>query len=475
MTCRKIFLFVLLALFSSVAFAEIHRGTFEILWGDGPDGSKVKTVRYILAKESGERLALEVPAHFISLLGGEMELLNRQVEVTFASEAASKNGRRVVASLVIVGEDRSLGGAVSGPQPWVSIMCRFSDKPSEPQDELFFDNMYGNAPGRLNHYWKELSYNIINVDGSDAYDAGAGWFVLPGTQVSYCPTPGSGTTANLNALFNDCTALADPIVVFTDFVGINLMFNDLLDCCAWGGSRSATFNDGSGTWRTTWEPPWGWAHEGVMGHEMGHGFGLPHSNGADDDGYPYDSPWSVMSDAHGYTVDDPIYGRLGKHTNAYEKNRLVWLAPGEIFEVPVSGSHTVDIDPLGLAVTANYRMIKINLTGGSYYTVETREKVGNYEADLPGTVVILNHVVNGRSEPAWIVDKDVPPADYADTEGVMWRMGETFVDPANGLTVSVDSMTATGFTVTVNWTGSDPVFSDGFESGNTSAWSVTQN
>jgi hypothetical protein len=114
--------------------------------------------------------------------------------------------------------------------------------------------------------------------------------------------------------------------------------------------------------------------------------------------------------------------------------------------------------------------------GGStshYYTVEVREAVGNYEADIPGNgtgdrMVIIHEVNTGRKEPAWVVDEDVPPADYASTEGVMWREGEIFVDPAAEIAIEVEGQTATGFQVGILvGTG---LFSDGFEAGDTSAW-----
>jgi hypothetical protein len=115
--------------------------------------------------------------------------------------------------------------------------------------------MYGNSAGRLDHYWRELSYDQINVVGSSA----AGWFTLPKPRADYIPQGGS---ADLTALFSDCTAAADSVVDFSNggggYEGINMMFNDVLDCCAWGGTRWGTLDGVTKLWRVTWEPPWGW-------------------------------------------------------------------------------------------------------------------------------------------------------------------------------------------------------------------------
>ena len=47
----------------------------------------------------------------------------------------------------------------------------------------------------------------------------------------------------------------------------------------------------------TWLPPWGYESQGPVAHEMGHGFGLPHSSGPYN--ATYDSRWDVMSDVWG--------------------------------------------------------------------------------------------------------------------------------------------------------------------------------
>jgi len=469
---------VLATLCPSLAAQEplVLEGRLSVLWGDpGPTASAAE-VRLLLTSANGVQREIEAPDPVVEAAGGLVALNGRQVSVTLA-RSVSPPSETVVDVRLTDSPPDSIGGVI-GSKPWVTVACKFSDIAAEPKNLAYFQGMYDNAPGRLDHYWREVSYDAIDVVGSLAVD----WVNLPNPQSFYVPTPGSGTSANLNALFDDCTAAADPFVDYSKggtggFEGINLMFNDLLDCCAWGGSRFATLDGVSKSWRTTWNPPWAFAQEAVIAHEMGHGFGLPHANNSDGDGDPYDSPWDVMSSAAGYAVDDPVYGNLGKHVTTYHKDVLGWLDPAEVFELEQVGSHTLEIDPLGSATTSDYRMARIQITGSNhYYTVEVREAVGDYEADIPGTgagdrKVIIHEVLTSRSQPAWVVDADVPPADYADTEGVMWRTGETFVDPANEIAVEILAETATGFMVRISLGAA--IFVDGFESGDTSAWSST--
>ncbi len=448
---------------------EKRVGWLSILWGDPPAESGLGYVqRAELAGDAGGVFELEISGE---LARGAHRWQGKRVEATL--ERRSPEGPLRVRSLRVVAPNGGTAtrGTISGSQPWVSILCKFSDISTEPENLAFFQGMYANSPGGLDHYWREVSYDAIDVVGSTAVD----WVTLPNPQSFYAPTPGSGSNANLTALFNDCTAAADPFVDFsgggTPFVGINMMFNGLLDCCAWGGGRFATLDGISKVWRVTWDPPWAFGDEGVIGHEMGHGFGLPHSNNWDGDSSPYDSPWDVMSSATGYSVTDPVYGRLGKHVHAYHKEMLGWIPPAERIDVDPNSSVTIVLDALALASTTDYRMAVIPIPSSSrFYTVESRVRIGNYDGAMAGDAVIISEVFTSRSEPIWAYDSDVPPANYGDNEGTMWRVGETFVDAANDIEVEILAATANGFMVRITSGDTGLIFTDGFESGDTTAW-----
>ncbi len=469
--------FLFLLLFTSLPAVgaeekrETREGRLSITWGDPEPGSEQPASQVLrLIEENGSSVELELSPALRQTHGGVLSWNGRHLEV--AGERVAPGGALAVRTVRFLDAPDGVQGGVFGSQPWVSILCKFQDIGAEPRDLAFFQGMYSDQPGGLDHYWQEVSYGNIDVAGSLAVD----WVVLPQPQTFYIPTPGSGSDADLGQLFADCTAAADPFVDFSNggdpFVGINMMFNGVLDCCAWGGSWFATLDGVTKSWRTTWEPPWAYANEGVIAHEMGHGFGLPHANNFDGDSNPYDTPWDPMSAATGYGVSDPVYGILGKHVLAYHKGiRLGWVASEQIFEASGPGSYTITVDHMALPTTSNYRYARIPVPGSNrYYTVEARKRIGNYDGNLPGDCIILSEVVPGRQEPAWTVDGDVPPAGYGDNEGTMWKVGETFVDTAAELVLTVDSETVDGFVITIA-IGGDPVFADRFESGNLSSWS----
>jgi hypothetical protein len=84
-----------------------------------------------------------------------------------------------------------------------------------------------------------------------------------------------------------------------------------------------------------------------------------------------------------------------------------------------------------------------------YYTIEVRKRTGNYENRLAGDAVIIHSVDTSRREPAWSIDADTPPANRANNEGSMFKVGESWTSPDLMFRVSVQSATADGFVLRV--------------------------
>lgn len=463
---KKILCSILICLNFTAVCADLstEEGVLTIRHGDGHNGEYHQ--KYQLQTQT-QLYELNMSKAFLSRIP-IYQWQGRKVQVKFVPDSAQDKQVRVQ-SIELLATDKDQKAAVSGNQPWVSILCKFSDNNNEPKDQNYFQDMYANQAAGLDHYWREVSYNNINIVGSIAID----WVDLPSTHTTYVPNPGSGTDADLDLLFDDCIAAADSLVDFSDagngqpFAGVNMMFNDNLDCCAWGGNRWETLDGFSKLWRVTWNPPWSFANETVVAHEMGHGFGLPHANNSDEDSHPYDNPWDVMSANYNTNVSDPIYGTLGQHINMYFKYFLEWVSDSDGFVADASTNQTIIIDHSALANTSNKRFARIPLNNGQQYFIETRKRVGNYDGNLAGNAVIIHHVDTTRQEPPWVVDADTPPADFSNTEGVMWKVGETFTDSIEGYQIEILSDTGDGFQISIqgpNASGSDLIFGNGFES-----------
>ncbi|MEQ1513725.1 MAG: hypothetical protein ABL934_13740 [Lysobacteraceae bacterium] len=459
---------------------QLMVGRLELEWGDpdaqakaseGPGGQ----FRATLVDDAGVRRSLDT-GQALRAAEDLYALYGRRIAVSTVPIAAKSSGarasqtrasqiraRRIDAIVPIddlvpasaSGRARSVAQsaeAVAGVTSWVTLMCKFNDIATEQKTLDFFRSQYGGAIGQLDHYWQEVSYGKINLAGSDAY----GWAMLPLSRGDYVTIDTNGkTTADLTKLFQDCTAAHDAGVNFAingGVQGVNMMFNGDLDGYAWGGSRCATLDGVNKCWSTTWNPPWSFGNLAPLSHEMGHAYGLPHANNADNDTDPYDNPWDVMSDAWSNAVSNPTYGSLPKHINVYSRNRLGWVVDARKLTVTAGApARSVIVDRASLAGSSNRQMLILNYPdqASRYYTLEVRKRGGNYESRLAGDAVIVHEVMTTRKEPSWSMDADRPPATRANNEGSMFKVGETWVSPDYAFRVTVDSQTAEGFAVTV--------------------------
>lgn len=435
-------------------------GLLSITWGDSSDGKS--SIVYTLSNAMGETTQLQFSDEVAKRI---LEYNGKQVTVQGSWAATPSGGAPAspgaqpqmfkvdVIKLVVspqsatpAAEGMSDMQGVSGSHPWITIMCKLSDIADEPQDFDYFDGMYSDAKPGLDHYWQELSFSAFDVTGSGV--AGTGWYTLPHDDAYYNPTA-TAQGADKGAIMMDCINAADPDVDFSLYDGINMMFNfDYDRGWAWGGGTGTITLDGvTKSWRKTLEPPWGYANVSVIAHEMGHGFGLPHSTAIDWTSV-YDNAWDVMSQdryncAVGSIYRDATYGCMAQHTIARYKEILEVIPPAKIMTLIPGTSVTVNLDDLAAPPSTGYQLVKIPIgtSAASYYTVEARKFTG-YDAKLPGEAVIIHRV---DSYTATLI-----PAASATDPAVRWEVGETFTDIANGITVAVNATTAAGFEVTIS-------------------------
>ena len=473
-----IVLVLVLAVNVNASYAQIAgeeatlSGWFSIVWGDSQDGKSVMV--YTLTDVTGQRTSLQVDKKVAKSLGGVLQFNGKYVSVQgtpaapshsrFNATARSSTSTPSVLNVISISIAPPPGSrapmisggpalaAVTGSHPWVTIMCQFSDVAAQPQTLAYFQGMYGNTQPGLDHYWRELSFNTANVNGSAV---GTGWYTI-NTLATYNPGLCQGC-ADLNALANACIAAADADIDFSQYDGINMMFNANFDFgFAWGGGWDDTLDGVTKHWSITWEPPWGYADISVIAHEMGHGFGLPHSTAImrdPDDGRAavYDNSWDVMSQDRyncgaGSAARDAVYGCMAQHTISYHKDFLGWI-PGARKTTVASGAFaTLTLEDLAAPASGNFQMATIPIGGSAthFYAVEARRFTG-YDAKLPDEAIIIHDVDTTEDIPALLA-----PAGLSATDaGVIFTVGETFADATNNIRVIVNSATASGFEVTI--------------------------
>lgn len=446
-------------------------GVLTAVWGDAPDGGHTPAY-YRLHLDDGRLVQLHLSqeagwsaSDLLAARGQALRVIGRWIDPAGRGDPASPEPQYQAEQI-----ERADGAArpaeapgVFGSHPWVSVLCRFSDVATLPHDRAYFQDMYANAPGRLDHYWREQSYGQADLAGSEAVS----WVDLPQPRAAYNRN-GDPRQFDLEQAVQDCTAAVDGQVDFSRYDGINLMFNAPLDGYAWGGQH--WFNaglDGKHYFYVTWVPPFGYADITVIQHEMGHGFGLPHSSYSDSKNY--DNAFDLMSDSWQgcYTTPafrDRVYGCMGQGIIADHRQKLGWLGPEQVRIVTPGSTATVSLNWLETSDQPGYRMIQVPLQGTSrYYTVELRGYAFSPALDpWPGydqkfrpileaagdQGVVIHEVDPIRESPAHIVDAD-GNGNTADA-GAYFLPGERYTSPDGMVTIQVLAQAARQMQVQVS-------------------------
>lgn len=427
--------------------AETRSGIFTTIWGDSIGAEEIAPVvpRFFLSDESGT-VELIIEPHVLRIAGGINALNKKRVSITGRDESGSNDFQQVFRAERISAEKVQTPD-VTGQnansemvsRKFVNILCRFGDSTgTTPRDPSYYVGLTGNIRPGQDHYYREISYNNIDLVGTETH----GWYNLP-QPLSYYYV--AGGQPNFQRLTDDCAAAADAVVDFSTVHGINFFYNQNFGCCAWGGSIGATLDGVTRAFPATWMPPGG-TFQSILAHEIGHSFGWAHSANAL--GTTYQSGWDVMSqDRYNSAAStDPVYGVVGQNTIAYNLDKVGWILPSRKYTAGV-GTVTINLERLSQPGATGYLMAQIPIDGtADFYTVEARYRTG-YDTKLPNDAVVIHRVIPSRMDDAWTVDEDgnANPMDA----GGQWLPGETLNDTTTGIRIQVVSATATGFAVRI--------------------------
>lgn len=210
----------------------------------------------------------------------------------------------------------------------------------------------------------------------------------------------------------------------------------------------------------------------IVAHELGHGLKMSHANllGFTDgplgrletpgENFEYGDNFSTMGSTWG-----PTMGSLPKgHYAAPHKASLGWLAPGEFQEVTSSGTFTV----APYESTTGIRALRIlrDASTGSWLWIEYRQPLG---ADYPDPATIFWRTASSNVFAGALVHYEspftpnpnrsyllsmahpMPTWDFWQSGDPALLPGQSWSDPYSPLTLTVNSATKTGLSVTVQY------------------------
>ncbi len=450
---------------------EVSSGIFTARHGDvwrNPDAEH--GVEYALTDARSHERELLLDEKIVRRAGGTLALIGKPVTV----EGESKSGGKIEVAQIrrspngVVDAESSFeefqaDAAVRGHQPVATILCRFADSTgAPPHNKGWFEKLVGDGVDptepSIDHFWHEVSFGNMDLVGSRAF----GWYKLPEPQSSYFTAAGK---ADLGKLADHCTQAADKVVSFPHYTTINLMFDRSLGGTAWGGWQPLTRDGQTKTYGTTWMSPWGYGTQGILAHEMGHSYGLPHSSGPY--GSTYDSWWDVMSSAGYLNLGlsgksdchvDPTYDCVAMGTISAHKDKAGWIPASQKYTAALDSNQNITIERLGTTATGDYLMAQIPIDGSStrFYTVESR-RFGGYDDHVAGEAVVVHKVDTTFATALTRIATVVDPDDNGNPNdaGAMLLPGETFTDAQNGISVAVTGATAGGYDLTISNFGSD--------------------
>lgn len=331
----------------------------------------------------------------------------------------------------------SLGGAppnpTTGEQQTLVLLVNFQDNPGDKPFTV--DEARHAVFGTVNAFFQEASLGKTWLTG-DAH----GWFTLPISSTCHTGDIAAAANAAAQEANIDISAVGRFLYIFKNSTG-----------CGYSGASSITQYPSESVVN-------GRLDVDDITHELGHGFGLYHANLLDCrdlDVVLDDACLERNADKFDSMGDAP---EVPAHFSAAFKERLGWLGQDEILTVSSDGVYDIGVyETAGSAYPKALKIFKhADPDSGAryYYYVEYRQAIGfdAYLANDPDFASALNGVLVRVAVTAedlyagWAVNRnslllDMTPNSAisvtSDRQDVALQVGETFSDPASGVSFTV--------------------------------------
>ena len=317
----------------------------------------------------------------------------------------------------------------------------------------------------LENYYGEISYGKVSIQG-DAY----GWYKLPYDQAHYGKNCLSINDADCSGQDNsweiaqDVVPQAEKDVNFANYNYVVFVHS--------GDGQESSANTNQ-VWSVTYmggvDVPTntgtltqfsivseleadGAVSLGVWCHEFAHLLNIPDLFNTNT-GQSILGPWSLMDKG---TWNGAPPGSSPAHLIAWGKIQLGFISGSMLATANAGVASTFTIDPTE-AVSNNVHIVEVPLGSSSnpseYYLIEARADIG-FDSALPDFGVLIS-LVNNNAVVGPIRIMDGHP-NIPNLNDAVWKVGQTFTDNVNGLSISITGKTGNSYQVTVNRGSSQP-------------------
>jgi len=261
--------------------------------------------------------------------------------------------------------------------PWAVILCKFTDGDDEPFPPQYYKDLFtkndAGSPWNMVRYFHDYSHGNLDLSGTQVF----GWFKL------------NKSVADYNSLGNQAR---DQLIKWARAAavahGVDLSpFFSVVACAnRWQDiGASPTLSGVVAQGPLTQIPR-------LLGHEMGHVYGLMHSriDGSEAD---YQDPWDIMSAANDFSAPDQEFTLIGPGLNAWNMRSRGWLDETRVWQGPDAGfDETLTLRPLARHDLPGY--LAAEIPGG--YLVEFRVRDG-WDGAIPRAAVLVHRFDGGHS------------------------------------------------------------------------------
>jgi hypothetical protein len=260
---------------------------------------------------------------------------------------------------------------------WAVILCKFTNGNNEPFPKSYYNDLFTpsetSSSWDMIRYFRDYSHGTLDLTGSKVF----GWYSLNKSVADYNA---------LGASARDHLVQWARAAASADGVDLAPFYSTVVCTNHWHDIGASPSLSGVIAQGLTPIPR-------LLGHEMGHVYGLQHSriDGSDAD---YMDPWDIMSAANDYAATDPQFTLIGPGLNAANMRSRGWLDETRVWKAGNANNidETITLRPLVRRDLPGFLAAEIP----GPYLVEFRVREG-WDGAIPRAAVLIHRFDGGHS------------------------------------------------------------------------------